>query len=305
MESRIHSFVKEWILLIYVVRKYNKDMKKLLLLIFALPLLATAQEKLSVVTLKNGTELTGVIKAIDPMDALTISIAGIETQIKMSDIAKVGEATPIVQSVPVQPAEQLANGKLAVTDMEPYEDFIEIKIGDSTIKMILVRGGEMNMGFDGSGSLDMKSEPVHRVAVTSFYISEEFVTSQFAESFSGKKQSRKYYMTGWKNANAIVSAIAQLSGLPFRLPTEAEWEYAACSKQQSIIFSKCNDEEYCSDYYGQFSSMDFEVDPTGPKDGRRHITRYFGESNQKFDRSQSTLASYFRLVIKAKDVSKK
>lgn len=65
-------------------------MKKLLILLITLiPFVASAQEKMSVVTLKSGTELKGVIKAIDPTDALTIVIAGIETTIKMADIAKV------------------------------------------------------------------------------------------------------------------------------------------------------------------------------------------------------------------------
>ena len=65
-------------------------MKKIIIFLIAMiPLVASAQEKQSVVTLKNGTELKGVIKAIDPTDALTIVIAGIETKIKMADVAKV------------------------------------------------------------------------------------------------------------------------------------------------------------------------------------------------------------------------
>lgn len=277
-------------------------MKKLLLLLMLLlPMMANAQEKVSVVTLKKGTQLSGVIKAIDPMDAMTIVIGGIETTIKMADVAKVEESyTPQPAPAPVQ---QLSlNDKLVVTDMANYDEYIDLKLGDTNLRMILVRGGEMNMGFDGSGSMDMKSEPVHKVAVTSFYITETFVTGKLAQAFTDKKITSDYYMTGWKSAKAIVDSIADVTGLPFRLPTEAEWEYAACSKQQKQLFGKCNDEEYCSDYYGKFNGMDYEVDPTGPTSGRRHITRYFGENNEKFDRSQSTVSSYFRLVLKAKDV---
>ena len=65
-------------------------MKKLLLILIVLfPILATAQNGQSVVKLKNGTVLKGIIKHIDPTDALTIDVAGVETQIKMSDIAEV------------------------------------------------------------------------------------------------------------------------------------------------------------------------------------------------------------------------
>lgn len=71
---------------------------KSIYLIFALFISTTicAQEKQSVVTLKNGTELTGVIKAIDPTDAMTLVIGGVETSIKMADVAKVGEANAII-----------------------------------------------------------------------------------------------------------------------------------------------------------------------------------------------------------------
>lgn len=56
-----------------------------------LPIQTMAQDKISVVTLKNGTVLKGAIKAIDPTDALTIVIAGIETSVKMENVAKIEE----------------------------------------------------------------------------------------------------------------------------------------------------------------------------------------------------------------------
>lgn len=54
-----------------------------------LSLMADAQTGTSAVTLKNGTVLKGMVKHIDPTDALTIEIAGIETKIKMSDVAQI------------------------------------------------------------------------------------------------------------------------------------------------------------------------------------------------------------------------
>lgn len=66
-------------------------MKKqlILLLLVLLPVVAEAQEKQSVVTLKNGTELKGTIKSIDPTDALTIVIGGVEASIKMTEVAMI------------------------------------------------------------------------------------------------------------------------------------------------------------------------------------------------------------------------
>lgn len=281
-------------------------MKKQLTLLFLilLPLSLMAQEKMAVVTLKNGTELKGVIKSIDPTDALKIEIAGFETSIKMDNIAKVEELKEGVN--PVQSSQLTSTEKLVVTDKDDYDDVINIKVGNEIVRMILVRGGDMNMGFDGPDSQDMKSEPVHKVTVTSFYISENFITTKLVNELLGenKKSSNTYYMAGWKKVNTIANKIAEVSGLPLRMPTEAEWEFAACSKQQTTIFSTCKDEEYCSDLYGDFNAMDYLVDPTGPQEGRRHVNRYFGENNKKFDRSQSTWLSYFRLVIKAKDIPK-
>lgn len=55
-------------------------MKKLLVFILILlPLLTNAQNKRSLLKLKDGTEIKGIIKAIDPTDAVTIAIGGIDT----------------------------------------------------------------------------------------------------------------------------------------------------------------------------------------------------------------------------------
>lgn len=284
-------------------------MKKILLLIFALPLLATAQEKLSVVTLKNGTELTGVIKAIDPTDALTISIAGIETTIRMADVASVKEAVAPIASVTSNEKEApklLSDEKLVVTDYADYPDSYDLKVGEAKIKMILVRGGEMNMGFDGPHSIWMDSEPVHKVKVTSFYISETYVTKDIARQITGKGGKNGYCIAyKWKIANDMAEKIAEFSGIPVRLPTEAEWEFAACSSVQELIFTKCNDVEYCSDWFEKFGMQESRIDPQGPQNGRRHVVRAYNRKHGKFNRSH--LKEYetdcrFRLVIKAKDI---
>ena len=78
-------------------------MKKLILIILALlPISANAQQQQAVVKLKSGTTLSGVIKSIDPLDAVTIMIAGVETKIKMSDIDKIEGATDVPSQNNVQ-----------------------------------------------------------------------------------------------------------------------------------------------------------------------------------------------------------
>jgi len=296
-------------------------MKKLLILMIALlPIVAYAQEKQSVVTLKNGTELKGVIKAIDPTDALTIVIAGIETKIKMADVAKVEEiANSSVSSDTNEfPKSVLRKGeKIVVTDKADYPESFVLNIGDCEINMILVRGGDMNMGYDGDGSLGMDSEPVHEVGVTSFYMSESYLPYILKKDLFNKKTytktAQKYIFETWNSCNEIVNKIAEVTAVPVRLPTEAEWEYAACSDKQSLIFGKCHSEEYCSDNYADFYNCPYTVDPTGPtientpnkEISKSHVVREYKKGPNKHKRGKSSLMKHVRIVVKAKDVDGK
>lgn len=277
----------------------KKSILAIIMIVF--PLFASSQAKLSKVIMKNGTEIIGTIKSLDPTDAITLIVAGIETSIKMSDVARVEEET--VNRTETMAPQQLLKAKLVVTDLNEYPDSFNLDVCGTIIKMILVRGGSMNMGYDGRGSMDMNSEPIHKVSVTSFYISDTFITSLLAKQLTDKKvdTSWTYYTGKWMDVDAMTKTIAQKTGIPVRLPTEAEWEFAACSDQQNLIFSKCKNDEFCSDYFGRFNTF-YETDPTGPTSGRRHVVRYYGRGNRKFDRDHSDSKNRLRLVVKAKDI---
>lgn len=141
-------------------------------------------------------------------------------------------------------------------------------------------------------------------------MSETFITDSMACYVRGKVGKKGYYeTTSWKNTNETAELIAQKSGFAVRLPTEAEWEYAACSSVQNLLFIECNGWEYCSDFFNNFEKIDGVVDPIGPLKGSFHVSRQFLNNRSKnegakFDRvvdSYITRRS-MRLVIKVKDV---
>ncbi|MBD3386401.1 SUMF1/EgtB/PvdO family nonheme iron enzyme [candidate division KSB1 bacterium] len=110
------------------------------------------------------------------------------------------------------------------------------------VALVLVEGGSFQMGSD-FGEYD--EEPIHRVSVDDFYMGKTEVTCKQYGVFcdatgrdvpSGNRMdrgSRPVVNVSWNDAVAFCRWLSGETGMTFRLPTEAEWEYAARGGQKS------------------------------------------------------------------------
>lgn len=107
--------------------------------------------------------------------------------------------------------------------------------GGFTFEMVLVEGGAFNMGGSDAETLD-RVKPVHRVLVPSFYIGKFPVTQAMWKEVMGEGRNPFNFKEGdkrpvenvsWEEAKDFLRRLNKQAGRSFRLPTEAEWEYAA------------------------------------------------------------------------------
>lgn len=265
-------------------------MKKILILatLLFLCMVSWSQEKKAKVVMKNNTSLTGIIKEFNPASHIVISVAGYETRIEMSDVLEVttldttdGEVKKVSDSydrfeIP---------GELIEKEKTDYPEEYVLEYKGIQIPMVLIRGGIFDMGYDGRGSIKMRSEPIHKVFVSSFYISKQCLTKGLVNIIQGKRAGKSsdvkaYWTTRWSSANRVVKLLADGVSIPLRLPTEAEWEYVVSSpKYQGLVSFGKDEEDFCYDYWEDYPNYDqLYINPTGPISGSVHVRRTFGSS---------------------------
>ena len=192
-----------------------------------------------------------------------------------------------------------------------------ITVKGVSFEMVYVEGGSFDMGAttEQGGDAWDNEKPVHRVTLSGYYIGMYEVTQELWEAVMGSNPS---YFKGAQNpvesvsyndCREFISRLNSLTGKYFRLPTEAEWEYAARGGNKSLHYkysgsgnigkvawytensgnsthavgTKTANElgiydmsgnvfEWCSDWYGDYSA-EAQTNPQGPSSGDERVLR--------------------------------
>ena len=204
-----------------------------------------------------------------------------------------------------------------------------ITVNGVSFNMVRVEGGTFTMGATSEKVSDARSDekPVHQVTLSTYSIGETEVTQALWRAVMGNNPSNRkgdnlpVEEVSWDDCQTFIQKLNQLTGRRFRLPTEAEWEYAARggSKSRGYKYSGSNNIgdvawydvnssrkthpvktklanelglydmsgnvwEWCQDRYGSYSSGS-QTNPTGPSSGSFRVYRGGGWfSNARFCR---------------------
>ena len=207
-----------------------------------------------------------------------------------------------------------------------------------SFKMVKVEGGTFQMGSNDSDA-NSDEKPVHSVTLSDYYIGETEVTQALWTAVMGTSVSQQrdkadkswnlygigdnypMYYVSWNDCQDFIRELNRLTGKRFRLPTEAEWEYAARGGRKSTgakyagsdavstvawytdnsgstthpVKGKRPNElglydmsgnvwEWCQDWKGSYSSGS-QTNPKGPTTGSYRVNRGGGWSyNARFCR---------------------
>ena len=157
-----------------------------------------------------------------------------------------------------------------------------ITVKGVSFKMVAVEGGTFLMGTPDDyahSSLPNDEKPQYEVTVGDFYIGETEVTQALWEVFTGpfkftyEGDKMPAMNISYAGSQAFVNQLSELTGRKFRLPTEAEWEYAAKGGKKSLYNENTI---YASGHY----SLDWTAwykDNSGGKPHEVATTKYGNE----------------------------
>ena len=197
------------------------------------------------------------------------------------------------------------------------DDGIMFSIGNVRFEMVRVEGGTFTMGATAEQGSDVYNDekPAHQVTLSSYSIGKTEVTQALWQAVMGSNPSNfkgsnlPVEEVSWEDCQTFIRKLNALTGKNFRLPTEAEWEFAArggnnsrgykysgsntlsnvawytdnSSSTTHPVATKASNElgiydmsgnvwEWCSDWHGSYSSSS-QYNPTGPNSGSYRVGR--------------------------------
>ena len=197
--------------------------------------------------------------------------------------------------------------------------------------MIHVEGGTFNMGatFEQGGDIGVDEKPVHKVTLSSYFIGETEVTQELWQAVMGSNPSDfkgsklPVEKVSWEDCQKFIEELNKKTGMQFRLPTEAEWEFAARGGKMSqgykysgsnkigdVAWFKNNSAnsthdvktkqpnelgiydmsgnvwEWCQDWYGSYDSAP-QTNPTGASSG---VVRMYRGGGWRYDAASCRVA---------------
>ena len=139
--------------------------------------------------------------------------------------------------MPAQPYNSLSSAN-GISPSKEITDPIILRLIEN---MVRVEGGVFTMGATAEQGSDAEGneKPAHRVTLSDYYIGRYEVTQEEWEAVMGRNPSafkgakRPVEKVTWYDCQEFTKRLNKLTGMRFRLPTEAEWEYAARGGSQS------------------------------------------------------------------------
>ena len=209
-----------------------------------------------------------------------------------------------------------------------------VSLGNVSFRMIRVDGGTFTMGATAEQGSDAYTveKPAHLVTLSTYYMGETEVTQELWEAVMGSNPSkfkgsrRPVEYVSWEDCQDFIRRLNQRTGRNFRLPTEAEWEYAARGGNKSygykyaggsssgdvawyygnsgnqthdVATKRANELglydmsgnvwEWCQDWYSEsYYSSSSQTNPTGPSSGSFRVYR----GGSWYDNARSCRVSY-------------
>lgn len=164
----------------------------------------------------------------------------------------------------------------------------EVKAGDVQFVMETVPGGSFSMGRTPAGTR-IAGATLHHVVLNGFSISKLPVTQELWKAVTGSEAgsvqnpAAPVDMVSYDDCVKFLGKLSKMTGIPFSLPTEAQWEYAAA---EGLVTVNPNYSEWCADSFSDTQSDTLVQNPlcTDNTDNKVSRTRKSREAESSYVR---------------------